>query len=118
MRWSGFDLSAPQIRDHRLRRVVARRAGDSPSRMSAGAAQIEAGDRHAVISMAQHWPCREQLVERQRAVKNVAVWQPEGALEIERRKALPRNNAGLESRRIGLDRIDHQVGDRLAVLVP
>ena len=55
--------------------------------MRAGAAQIEARQRHAIIGMAQHRPVREQLVEPHLAVEDVAADQPEAALQIERRQA-------------------------------
>ena len=100
------------------RRIVARRAGDAAARMRARAAHVEAGDRRAVIGMAEHRAGRKNLVERQRAMKDVAAEKAEGAFEIERRKHLPPEHRGLEVRRIGIDRLDHQVGDRLRVIVP
>src|SRR5258706_12012826 len=72
------------LQDH-PRGVVAWGAGDAAAGMGAGAAMIQAFERSAVIGVAQHWPRREQLVQRQRAVKNIAAQETEVALEVERR---------------------------------
>ena len=69
-----------QVGDHRLRGVVPRRPGDAAARMRARAAQIEARDRHAVVGKAEHRSRREQLIECQCAVENVAAGQAELAL--------------------------------------
>src|SRR5580693_1654502 len=69
--------------DH-FRRVVAGGAGDAAAGMGAGAAMIEASQRSAIVGMSEHRPRREQLIQGQRAVEDVATEQPELALEIER----------------------------------
>ena len=61
---------------------------------------IEALQRPAIIGMAEHRPRREQLVERQRAMKDVAAEQAEIPLEIERRQNLAADHACREARRI------------------
>ena len=51
-------------------------------------------------------------------MEDVAVGQAEDALQIEWRETLPPDHARFEARRIGFDRVDHEIGDRLARLVP
>ena len=46
-------------------------------------------------------------------MKDVAADEAEGAFEIERREDLPAEHRTLEVRRMAVDRLDHQVGDRL-----
>ena len=51
-------------------------------------------------------------------MKNVAVGQAERSFEIEWREDLARDHTGGEARRVGVDRVDHQVRDRFAMAVP
>ena len=51
-------------------------------------------------------------------MENVAADEAEFALEVEGREDLARDDRRLEARRIGFDRVDHEIGDRLARLVP
>ena len=51
-------------------------------------------------------------------MKNVAADEAEVALEVERRQDLAGDDRCPEAGRVSLDRLDHQVGDRLARLVP
>src|SRR5262245_50973016 len=55
--------------------IVAGGAGDAAAGVGAGAAVIEALQRPAVVGMAEHRPRGEQLVQRQRAVEDVAAEQ-------------------------------------------
>ena len=64
------------------------------------AAHVEAGQRAAIVAVAEHRARGEQLIERQRAVKDVAADQAEGAFEIERAQDLPAEHRGLEVRRV------------------
>src|SRR5947208_10204110 len=81
------------IADDRPRGVVAGGAGDAAAGMGAASAMIEALQRPAIISVPQHWPRREQLVQRQRAVEDVAAEQSELPFQIERRQDLPPDHA-------------------------
>src|SRR5258707_1993588 len=72
---------APILQD-RLRGVVAGRPGDAAARMRARAAVVEAFERSAVVRIAQHRPRPEQLVERERAVEDVAADEPELLFQI------------------------------------
>src|SRR5206468_10907757 len=100
------------------RGIVAGRAGHAATGMRARATVIEAGDRAAVVRMAEHRSRPEQLIERERAVEDVAADEAERLLEIERAQRLATNHARLEASRVALDRVDHQVGDLLAMRVP
>ena len=86
--------------------------------MRTRATQIKSGDRHAVVGVSEHRARGKELIERQRTMEDVAVGQAEDALQIEWRETLPPDHARLEARRIGLDRVNHQVGDGFAVLLP
>src|SRR3954447_3376186 len=79
----------PPVRQDRLRRIMPGSAGHSATRVRARSAQVEALERHAVISRADHRPRAEQLVEAHLAVEDVAADQAEAALEVERRMDLP-----------------------------
>ncbi len=82
-----------------LRRVVGGGAGDAAAGVGARAAMVEALQRPAIIGVAQHRPRREQLIERQRAVKDVAAEQAELPLEVERRQHLAADHARRKARR-------------------
>src|SRR5215813_13862528 len=107
-----------EIRDHRLRGVVSWCTCHAATGMGARTAQIESRGRHAVAGISQHRARRKELVERERTVEDVAIRQPEDALQIERREALPGDHAGFEAGRVGLDRIDYQIRDSFAVVLP
>src|SRR4030088_3754679 len=64
--------------------VVAGRAGDAAAGMRAGTAMVEALQRSAIIGVAEHRPRREQLVQRQRTMEDIAPEQAELALQVER----------------------------------
>src|SRR6266480_4534825 len=108
----------PVIRQNHARGVVAGGAGDAAAGMGAAAAMVEPLQRPPIIGVAAHWPRREQLIERQRAVKNIAAEQPELALQIERREDLPAHDACRKTRRITIYRRDHEIGDLIAMVVP
>src|SRR5579872_3504251 len=65
------------IRQDRPRGIVAGCAGDAAAGMGAGPAVIEALQGTAIIGVAEHRAGREYLVERQRAVEDVAAQEPE-----------------------------------------
>src|SRR3712207_8402069 len=56
------------------------------------------------------------LVERERAVKDVAADEAKSALEVERAQDLAPEHARPETGRVALDGVDHQVRDFLAVI--
>jgi hypothetical protein len=62
----------PVIPEDHAGGVVAGRAGDAAAGMRAGAAMVEALQGSAIIGVAEHRPRREQLVQRQRAVEDIA----------------------------------------------
>src|SRR6476619_565244 len=78
-----------QIAQNLPRGIVSRQSGHPAARMRAGAAHVEAGEWAAIVRMPQHRARGKHLPEIERAVKDVAADQTEGAFEIERREALP-----------------------------
>lgn len=80
--------------------------------------QIQAGKGAAIARLADHRPRREQLVGAQCAVEDVAADQAEGAFQIERGQHLTTEHAVSEAGRIAFNGSDHQVGYRLAVVIP
>src|SRR3954447_8349126 len=111
-------LAPPQIPQHFPCRIMSRQPRHTTTRMRAGAAHVEAGQRPAVIRMPEHRARREHLPEIERAVEDVAADEAKCALEIERRHDLPAEHRAFEVRRVAIYRVDHQVGDRLAMIVP
>jgi hypothetical protein len=101
-----------------MRGVVAGRAGHAAARMGARSAQVKAGQRSAVIGVAQHRAGGKQLVQRQDAMKDVAPDETELTFEIERAEDLTADDARFESGGVTIDRIDHQVRHLLPVFVP
>src|SRR2546423_2727519 len=108
----------PVIPEDYPRGIVARGAGDAAAGMRAASAMVEPLQRPAIIGMAEHRARREQLIERQRAMKNIAPNQPELALQIQRREDLPAHYTCRETRGILVDGRDHEIGDLLAMVVP
>src|SRR5215218_11497223 len=106
------------IRENRLCGIVPRRAGDAAAGMVAGAAMVETEEGAAVVGVAEHRAGGEELVERERAVEDVAAGEPEDTLEVERRERLAGDDAVLEAGSVALDGGDHEVGDLLAMIVP
>src|SRR5260221_1540732 len=90
----------PVIAQNHAGGVVAGGAGDAAAGMRAAAAMVEPLQRPAIIGVAEHRPRREQLIERQRAMKDIAAEQAELALQIERREDLPTDHACRKARRI------------------
>src|SRR5687768_14313724 len=76
---------ALEVANDLARGVVAGRAGDAATGMPTRAAQVEARQRHAVVRGAEDRPRREELVEPELAVEDVAVDEAEAAFQIERR---------------------------------
>src|SRR5438309_2938426 len=106
------------IGEHRMSGIVARSAGHAAAGMGAGAAQIEALERHPVSRRANHRPRAEQLVEAHLAVENVAADQPEAALEVERRMDLPAEDRLTEAWGVRVDGGDDLISRLLPLLVP
>src|SRR3546814_1393758 len=84
-------MRAPRVATHSVLEndacgIAPRRAADAAARMRAGAAQIQTRQRRAVITPARHRPETEQLMQRHRAMKDVAAGQRETSFEFERRQ--------------------------------
>ena len=107
-----------QISDDHLGGVVTGRTGHAATGVGACAAQVQAGNDTTIIRLPDHGPCAEQLVERQRAVEDVATNQAEGALQVHRRQHLPAQNGLRKSGRVLVYGRDHQVGHFITVVIP
>src|SRR6266481_6013042 len=81
------------------RGVVARRAGDAPSGMDPGAAQVETAHGGAVAGPAWHGATEEERAQVQVAVEDVPLSQPETALEVDRRQDVALQDGHLEAGR-------------------
>src|SRR5262245_1131930 len=82
------------VGEDRARGVVAGGAGDTAARVRARAAVVEALERAAVVRIAEHGPRPEQLIEGERAVKDIAADKAEHLLEVERAQHLAADDAG------------------------
>src|SRR5690606_10356606 len=99
-------------------RVASRQAGDAAARVAAGAAQVQAAERTAVIALPQQRARAEHLVEAERAVEDVAAEQADAALQVERAQRLVAEHAAGEVRRVLVHGVDHQLRHRVAMRVP
>src|SRR5438045_6306853 len=86
--------------------------------MSAGSTHVEAGEGTAIVRITQHRTRREELSEVKRAVENVAADETKSALQIQWRQNLACDNGALKIGRIGVDGIDDEIRDAIAMLVP
>src|SRR5215469_3243320 len=89
--------SPPEILQDLVRCVVAGGAGDAAARMRARAAHVEPRDGRAVIGMTQHRTRGEDLIERQRAMHDVAAEDPALTIKIERRQRHATQDRRLEA---------------------
>jgi hypothetical protein len=96
--------------------VVARRTGDAASRMASRTAQKETCDRTSIIRVTQHRTRREDLPQIERSVENIAA--AECSLKVERGRDLARQHRAPEIRCVIVDRLDHEIGDGFAVVIP
>src|ERR1700722_13409357 len=83
------DSPAPEVGDDLARCVVPWHAGDAAARMGSRAAHVQSLERSTVVPVPEHRPRREQLIEAEGAVEDVATHQTEGALEVQRAEYLP-----------------------------
>ena len=66
-------FSAVPIPQHFARAVVSGHAAHAPARMCTGSAQVQARDARPVIGMTQQRSCGPQLIESERAMKDVCL---------------------------------------------
>src|SRR5688572_3643977 len=120
---SGISGDSPQLAflevdEDLARRVVPRRTRHAAAGMRAGATHIYAWQRAAIVTVPEHRARREDLIQVQRAVEDVAADQAERSLEVERAVDLPSEHRGFEVRRVLVDRLDHQIRDGFAMRIP
>src|SRR5215213_3113465 len=75
-------------------------------------------DRRLVLRPARYRAREEELLERQLALEDVALGQPEVAFEVEWRQHLPVQDDVADVRRVLRDRVDDGVAERLSLRVP
>ena len=109
---------APEIAQDFASGVVARRASDTATRMTSRAAQIEARDRTPIIRVAEHRARREDLPHIKRSMEDIAADQSKRPFEVERGEDLTCQHRATEIRGVAIDRLDHQIGDGFAMVVP
>src|SRR4051812_29474290 len=105
---------AGSIPDDHARGVCAVRAADAATGMRAGAAQIEAGDRRAVLRPAEQRAHDVQLIERHLAVMDVAAREAVRRLEFGRRDGLRGEYERRQSRRVLCERVEDRMLQRRA----
>src|SRR6187401_540629 len=86
--------------------------------MSRRSTEIQPANRRTVARPAGGRPQKEQLLDRQLALKDVALAQAEVAFDIERRQNLTMKNPVAKVRCEFTDRIDDRVAEGLALVIP
>ena len=81
-------------------------------------AHIKVANRRAVLRPSRHRAQKEQLLQREFALKDVAFRQAELALDVQWREHLTMNNDVAQIRRVFRDGIDHRIAELFALLVP
>src|SRR5262249_34524834 len=115
---SGAPPPAREIRRNLAGGGATRGPGVPASPTGDGAAQVEAANRGPVIGRTEDRPGRKHLPEVERPVKDIAAHEAERAFEVEGGENLAAQHRAAKIRRIGIDRIDHQVSDAVAPVVP
>src|SRR3954470_6261690 len=107
-----------RLAEYAKRRVAPGRTHDAAAGMRCRSAHPQILNRRLVLRPPRHRARKEQLLERQLALEDVAFRQTELAFEIEWRHHLPMQNDVADVRCILGDRLDHRVAERLALVVP
>src|SRR5579872_4136609 len=98
--------------------VVAGGAGDTAAGMRAGSAEIQAADGSSILRPSRHWTHEEHLLQAEIAVKNIALGQSVGSLEIQRGKDLSREDRVRHVGRVLGNSVRDAVAQQFAVFVP
>src|SRR3954467_6348737 len=99
--------SALPLAEDFLRRIESGRAHDAAAWMRRRAAHIQIVNGSAVLRPARYGPQKEQLLERQFTLKDIAFRQAELALDIQRRQHLAMQNDVLQIGRVLRQRVDY-----------
>src|SRR5260370_34611677 len=86
--------------------------------MRGGTAHIEIADRSAIVGPAGNGAQEKKLLERELALKDIALGEAELALEIERRENLAADDDFFDVGGVLGNRVDDVVAKGLALLVP
>src|SRR6202453_131127 len=107
-----------QILQNLSRRVRARPSGQPRARMRPRPAQIQILDRRTISRPIQQRTHREELIESQLPMEDVAAGEPVSIFKILRRNNLVRENQFRKFRRILCQRPDHSIAQCHALAVP
>src|SRR5688572_13434662 len=98
--------------------VSSRCPHDSPAGMCGGAAHVQVSNRSSVLSPSRRRTKKEQLLQRQFALEDVALRQSPLAFEVERRDDLAMTNDVGEIRRVLGDGVHDGIAKFIAFFVP
>src|ERR1700684_3311506 len=100
------------------RGIAAGDAHDAAARVTAGAAQVQPPQWRAILGGTGHRSHDEELVERQRSAMPVSAADARLPLDVRRSQQLRGFDAGAQPGRAALERIDDQVREALALVLP
>src|SRR5262245_17407925 len=86
--------------------------------MCGGSTQIEIGDRRSVLCPTWGGSQEEQLLQCQLTLKNIPFRQTPLTLEVERGDDLPMQDDLADVRRVLRERVDDDITERFALLIP
>ena len=108
----------PRLFENFERGKPSRSSHDSAAGMCRGAAHIEVADGSAVARPPGDRAEEEELLEREFALKDVALAEARGALDIERREELLADNDVFQIGRVFGNRVDDGVSEGFPLVVP
>src|SRR5579872_569315 len=100
------------------RSIVPGDARDPASGMGRRAAQVQGADRGTVVGEVRRRALEEQLVDRELAVKDMTVGAANEALDVRRYQHLHGDDVLAEAWSELLERIEHELGEFLPVILP
>src|SRR5207245_10749178 len=86
--------------------------------MGAGAAEIEASERHSVLGPPRRWPEEEELVRRELSMEDVPARQADHLFQVPGAEHLPLKDDLPEIRNVPLDRLEDRRSECLAPFLP
>src|SRR5438270_843160 len=113
-----LETSLLPIAQRLMRGIAARRPGNASSRVRSRAAQIKSFDRRAILRPPGHGTHKEELLQPQIAVKNVALGKAVCALQIQRSEHLPRLDRVGNVRGVLGDLLYNAISQQFALVIP
>ena len=99
--------------EHLERRQAPVRAHDAAAGMRGRAVHPEPVDRRSVARVARYGTIEEELLQRQLTLEDVALGEPELALDVLRRQHLLVQDEAADVRGAFLDRVEHRLAERV-----